>query len=141
MAKDRRSRDQKRSDKLAKKRRKSQKIESLAYMGDKFKRLFFGWNHKIKIRHIKIIDKRIIPGPKSATFSANLYFFAVPHDLDLIFFKIRFCSKKLSKINRSGDNIFIISNTLSSGSVCETGAHILLDKTQLIEAAYRLKDF
>ena len=37
MAKDRRSRDQKRRDKLAKKQRKSRTVESLAYMGDKFK--------------------------------------------------------------------------------------------------------
>ena len=37
MAKDGRSRDQKRKDKLAKKKRSLRKIESLAYMGDKFK--------------------------------------------------------------------------------------------------------
>lgn len=37
MAKDRRSRDQKRRDKLAKKARGSRKAESLAYMGEKFK--------------------------------------------------------------------------------------------------------
>jgi hypothetical protein len=37
MAKDRRSRDQKRRDKLAKKARSARKAESLAYMGEKFK--------------------------------------------------------------------------------------------------------
>ncbi len=37
MAKDRRSRDQKRRDKLAKKNRKSQQNVSLAYMGEKYK--------------------------------------------------------------------------------------------------------
>lgn len=37
MAKDRRSRDQKRRDKLARKRRQSRQNESLAYMGDRYK--------------------------------------------------------------------------------------------------------
>jgi len=47
MPKDRRSRDQKRRDKLAKKNRKSRKAESLAYMGENFKtdKLVPTWMH------------------------------------------------------------------------------------------------
>ena len=61
MAKDRRSRDQKRRDKLAKDRGKSQKTESLAYMGDKYKtdELIPTWmNAEIGIYESYVITER-----------------------------------------------------------------------------------
>ena len=61
MAKDRRTRDQKRKDKLAKDRRQSSKNESLAYMGDKYKskELVQTWmNAEIGIYESYVITER-----------------------------------------------------------------------------------
>ena len=61
MAKDRRTRDQKRKDKLAKERRQSRKNESLAYMGDKYKseELVQTWmNAEIGIHESYVITER-----------------------------------------------------------------------------------